>query len=146
MQKQLIVLILAMLPLMTMAGSPEPAEKAIRQVVSSAYIDGLQNMGCMDAVKAGFHSNFEMLINRDGQLTKLPIKTWIERVEQRKTNPALQNQPKVSGKFLEIDVTGDAAMVKLELYRENTKIFTDYLSLYRFGNDWKIVSKTYQMH
>ena len=45
-----------------------------------------------------------------------------------------------------MDVTGNAATVRLELYRDGKHAFTDYLSLYRFPDGWKIVSKTFQAH
>jgi hypothetical protein len=74
-----------------------------------------------------------------------PIEEWIAAIEKdkRENKPAL---PKAEGKFLNIDVTGKAAVVKLELYREGKKTFTDYLSLYKFSEGWKIVSKIYNRH
>ena len=39
-----------------------------------------------------------------------------------------------------------AAVVRLELYRDGKHTFTDYLSLYRFADGWKIVSKIFHVH
>jgi hypothetical protein len=36
--------------------------------------------------------------------------------------------------------------VRLELRRDGKHVFTDHLSLYRFADGWKIVSKTFQAH
>lgn len=120
-------------------------EDAIKQVVQGAYIDGLQNLGDIQTIRGGFHPDFEMLVYRDGQLSKFPISTWIERVEQRKANPST-TPPNISGKFIDVEITGTVAIVKLELYRENIRIFTDYISLYKFSDGWKIVSKVYYQH
>ena len=49
-------------------------------------------------------------------------------------------------KFLVVDVTGSAASVKLELHQGDKRIFTDYLSLYKFPDGWKIVGKIYYRH
>lgn len=45
-----------------------------------------------------------------------------------------------------IEVVGNAAVAKVELYREDKKIFTDFLSLYKFEEGWRIVSKIYHRH
>ena len=41
---------------------------------------------------------------------------------------------------------GKAAIVKIELRIEGKHKYTDYLSLYKFGEGWKIVSKIYCDH
>jgi hypothetical protein len=48
-----------------------------------------------------------------------------------------------TAKYPLVDITGNAAVVKVELYREDKMIFTDYLSLYKFEQGWRIVSKIY---
>ncbi len=50
---------------------------------------------------------------------------------------------KVTAKYPIIDVSGDAAMAKVELYRNGKHLFTDYLLLYKFESGWQIVSKNY---
>ncbi len=45
-----------------------------------------------------------------------------------------------------MDVTGSAAAVELELAQNGKRIFTDYLSLYKFPDGWKIVGKIYHRH
>lgn len=119
-------------------------EEQIKQVVQSAYIDGIQNRGDITAIKAGFHPGFNLLGVRNGMLTKLPIYSWVEYVEKAKA--AGNEHEKVSAEFLMVDVSGDAAMVKLALYQSGKKIFTDYLSLYKFDDTWRIVSKIYHRH
>ncbi len=146
MKNTLSIFIFAALLFMGQAYGQTADKEAVKKVINEAYIEGIQNLGDLDAVRQGFHPDFEMLINRNGQLAKFPISDWLQRLEERKANPASAGQPKVSGKFLEVDVTGNAAMVKLELHRENQLIFTDYLLLYKFGNAWKIVSKSYFQH
>ena len=45
--------------------------------------------------------------------------------------------------FLQIDITGNAAMAKINLKKNDVLIFTDYLLLYKFEEGWRIVSKTF---
>ena len=58
----------------------------------------------------------------------------------------VKDEEKVTAKFPIIDITGNAAMVKLEYYKGGNHVFTDYLSLYKFEEGWKIVSKIYFRH
>jgi hypothetical protein len=37
-------------------------------------------------------------------------------------------------------------MVKLELCREGKKLFTDYIGLYKFDDNWLIYNKLYHQH
>jgi hypothetical protein len=45
-----------------------------------------------------------------------------------------------------VDITGHAATVRFELCRDGVHTFTDYLSLYKCADGWKIVSKTFYTH
>jgi hypothetical protein len=119
-------------------------ENAIKVLIQSAYVDGLQNLGDLEKTKAGFHPDFVLLGLRDGTLTRLPIAEWIASAEKRKADGV--KPPLTVCRFLAVDVTGSAASVKLELHQNDTRIFTDYLSLYRFPDGWKIVGKIYYRH
>ena len=119
-------------------------EAAIKALVQTAYVDGLQNLGDLEKTNAGFHPDFVLLGLRDGALTRLPIAEWIASAGKRKADGA--KPPLTTCKFLSVDVTGSAASVKLELHQNDTRIFTDYLSLYKFPDGWKIVGKIYYRH
>ena len=120
-------------------------EIEVKQVVTSAYIEGIHNGGSVDEIRKGFHPTFNMLRLVDNQIKPLPIEEWITNLEkQRKESTA--PPVKTEGKFINVDVTGNNAVVKLELFRENKKIFTDYLVLYKFAEGWRIVSKTFYRH
>lgn len=120
-------------------------ETAIKQVVTSAYIEGIHNRGNIDDIRKGFHPSFTMLRLVDNDIKPLPIEEWITNLEKSRKE-STTSPVKTEGKFANIDVTGNAAVVKLELYRENKKIFTDYMALYKFTEGWRIVSKTYHRH
>lgn len=120
-------------------------EEAVKQVVTSAYVQGIHNAGPIDDIRKGFHPSFEMLRLMNNEVKPLPIEEWITNIEKsRKDNPP--SGIKTEGKFISVDVTGTAAIVELELFRDSKKIFTDYLVLYKFNEGWKIVSKTFYRH
>lgn len=121
-------------------------EEAVKQVVQSAYIDGIQNRGSVDDIRKGFHPSFTMLRLMDNQIKPLAIEEWITNIEKAKKDNPNPPTSKTEGKFINVDVTGTNAVVKLELYRENKKVFTDYLVLYKFTEGWRIVSKSFFRH
>ena len=123
-------------------------EKKIQKVIQTAYIDGLQNLGDMKKVHEGFHPGFNLLGVRNNMLTKFPIYTWAQMAETRKKeNPeGVPEEEKVTCKFPMIDITGNAAVAKLKFMKGGKHVFTDYLSLYKFDEGWRIVSKIYHEH
>jgi hypothetical protein len=117
-------------------------EDAVKQVIQTAYIDGIQNRGSIEEIRKGFHSSFTMLRLMENQVKPLGIEEWIiEKAKKDNPNPA--PIAKAEGNFVNVDVTGNAAVVKLELYRESKKVFTDYLVLYKFTEGWRIISKSF---
>jgi Putative lumazine-binding len=134
---------LLVVPMAALAQGPSEAA-AIKALVLTAYVDGLQNLGDLEKTKAGFHPDFVLLGLRDGALTRLPIAEWIASAGKRKADGA--KPPLTTCKFLTVDVTGSAALVKLELHQNDKRVFTDYLSLYKFPDGWKLVGKIYYRH
>ena len=119
-------------------------EEAIRTVIQEAYIDGLENLKDLDKTRAGFHPKFVLLTLRDGEMTGLPIAEWIASAEKRKAEG--QEPRGTVARFPSIDITTSAAVARVELYRDSEFIFTDYLSLYKFDDGWKIVGKIFYQH
>jgi len=127
------------------AGAADGDVEAVKAVVKSAYVDGVHAKADPALMRAGFHPSFRMLVLRDGVVTGVTLDEWAGRIEkgaaERKGPP-----PVIRHEFTHVDVTRDAAVVRLELHRDGKHVFTDYLSLYRFPEGWKIVSKTFQAH
>lgn len=119
-------------------------KELIKQVIQTAYVDGLCNNADEDAVKKGIHAGFELLYTRSGNtLWKLPIYNWIEMAKQGKEKGhkySFQNEY-TTVKFLFIDITGKVAMAKIEFYEGKELNYIDYLSLIKFEDGWKIVGK-----
>ena len=127
------------------ANTQQVDEESIKLVINSAYIAGIQNNGNVDDIRKGFHPSFNMLRLVDNEVKPYPIEEWIKAIEQKKKE-GVPNLAPAAGKFINIDITGSAAVVKLELYRQDKKTFTDYLVLYKFTEGWLIVSKTFYRH
>jgi hypothetical protein len=81
----------------------------------------------------------------DNEIKPLPIEDWIAGIERNRAEKP-GTPPLTVGKFVNVSVSGNAANVILELYRDDKKIFTDNLLLYKFNEGWRIVGKTYYRH
>ncbi len=118
----------------------------IKKVVIEAYIEGVYIERNIEAMEKGFHPAFNMIIMNENDIKTLPIKKWIEFVKQSlEKNP---NPPKrqITYDITEIDVTENCAVAKVEIFIEDKIKYTDYLSLYKFHEGWRIVSKTFYDH
>ncbi len=123
----------------------EKDKEAIKELILSAYVDGLQNNGDLEATREGFHPGFELLVFKNDMISKFPIYNWIiyEEMGKAKNPEPLPAEEITSCEFEFIDITGTAAVAKIHLSKGGKKIYTDYLSLYKFTEGWKIVSKIY---
>ena len=118
-------------------------KEAIKKIIDASYVQGIQNKKNVENIEKGFHPGFNLLgIDNQGNLTKYPIYTWEANVKRA---VAAGQVPSVltTAKYPMIDISGNAAIARVELYREGKQIFTDYLSLYKFADGWKIVGKIY---
>lgn len=121
-------------------------EDIVKQVVTNAYVQGIHNGGPVENIRAGFHPTFTMLRLMDNAVKPLSIEEWIANIEKGRAQNTNANPVKTEGKFLSVTVAGTAANVVLELHRDNKKVFTDNLLLYKFSEGWRIVSKTFFRH
>ena len=143
----LAVLVLLLAPV---AGAEESDEKAkVEQVVLDAYVHGAFNEQNTEAMRSGFHPIFKIHGVREGELSTYPIDEWISGIEERKRSEGYERQT-WEHRFPMTDITGGAAVVKVELYRvrgeERSLVFTDYLSLLKIDGAWKITDKVYHRH
>jgi hypothetical protein len=144
--KKLLISATLLFALFTTGWAQQNDLEKIKTVINKAYIEGIHNNGDLSETRKGFHPGFDLLMLQNNQLVKLPIYNWIESTERaRKENPDAK-RPQTTVNYVNIDITGTAAVAKIELLREGKLIFTDYLMLYRFEEGWKIVGKTYFRH
>ena len=144
-----IVALVAATALASSADTEASAREAIVRVVEESYIHGAFNEQDTEAMRAGFHEIFKIHGVRDGALSTYPIADWIGNIEKRKAESDYRPET-WEHRFPLIDVTGNAAVVKVELLRvdggEKTHVFTDYLSLLELDGGWKITDKVYHSH
>lgn len=122
--------------------------EAIKNTVTSAYVEGIHIEGNLDKIRAGFHPDFTMtMMGKDGGVRKVELADWMKRIEEgNKKKTGDEPKPNVEHSFTLVDYNGNAAVARVELHRDGKHVFTDYLSLYKFEDGWKIVAKIFQRH
>ena len=127
----LLTIVLLLFPFNLISQSRD--KKKVEEVIVDSYIHGLIDAKDFQKAKQGIHEDFTILGHKGSSLTK---KTRDEWIQQRKERLSL---PEVSYTIVYIDIEGDAASAKIELEREKL-VSIDYIFLYKFDDNWRIVS------
>ncbi len=138
-------LCLALAAATSLAALPAVAADDPIAVVRAAYVDGVHRNADAAAFRAGFHDSFVMYVNGPDGVTTVTREDWAARLEKAAANPE-RKTPDISADLELVATSGDAAVVKVELSRDGKHLFTDFLSLYRTADGWKVVAKIYQRH
>jgi hypothetical protein len=118
-------------------------EMAVKNLIEEAYIKGIHGIQDEKVAKSGFHKDFAMLVLRDNAIERWNVDQWLERIPKMKErNPKLW-EAKTTHQFAFVDVSGNAAVAKLNVYKGDTHFSTDYMLLYKFREGWRIVSKIF---
>lgn len=111
----------------------------VKKTVVEAYVEGIFLQGNAKLLKKGWHPECDIVIFENGGITKLPAKYWIDRLEK---NPKPLD-PSVTYEFIDVKVTGYAAIAIIDIFSNDKPLYTDYMCLYKFKDGWKIVTKIY---
>ena len=141
------LLLLAVYACLSVPAFAADAERdAVVKVVTDAYIDGVHKTPSSAAMRAGFHPDFRMLVLANGRLDSVALEEWISRLEKAAATSATAKRPEVRAEIPNVEVTGTAANVRVEIWRDGKHVFSDYLLLYKLADGWKIVAKTFYTH
>ncbi len=146
------ILCLGLLSLSFLLAAPATAddEGDIRDVIQRAYIEGIHINGDSEAIRSGFHPSFVMFSQRDGEIRQTLIENWIAAIEKRKAetpeSEAKADKPNVKGEIEVLDLAGAAAVARVRVHRDGKLVYTDFMSLYRFEDGWKIIGKIFTSH
>lgn len=143
------VLVAGSAALALMPSEADLAKEEIVSLVEAAYINGAFNAQDTESMRKGFHPVFKIHGVRDGAISQYPIEEWASAIDKRKSSPEYE-QETWKHKFPIVDITGEAAIVKVELFKVEDSgpehVYTDYLSLLKFDTGWKITDKVYHRH
>lgn len=144
MKKSFIVVCL-FLSIGLFAQNTEKDQESIKDVIQTAYVEGLQNEGDIEKIDSGIHPEFNLLgIDKGDEMWNLSITDWkAKTVKRLEAGELPRKENLISIKFLDVDVTGTAAVAKNEFYVGEKLTYIDYISLYKFESGWKMVNKIF---
>jgi hypothetical protein len=111
-------------------------EAAVRAAIEHYFLGHATGDG--ENFKKVFHPDSKLFFIRDGKLTQVTSAEYISRAPGK---PA-EDEPQRKRHIESIDITGNAAIVKLVLDYPSAKL-TDYMSLLKVDGEWKIVNKIF---
>ena len=120
-------------------------EAAIVAVVDHAYVHGVHIDGDPQEMRDGMDASFVMFVSGDKGVTQVTRDQWIERLAASKKNPDAP-KPDIKANIKVLDRSGNAAVAKVDLFRDGKQTFTDYILLYKTTDGWKLVGKVFQRH
>lgn len=139
MKKLLILLTVtaAISSVIWLPASAESAEEAAIRAAIDHYFQG-HATGDGEHFKKVFHPDSKLFWMRDGKLNQRTSAEYIAGASGKPPADEAQRKRRISL----IDITGNAAVVKVELDYPNVH-FTDYMSMLKIDGEWKIVNKTF---
>jgi hypothetical protein len=147
MRKALLFSVPVLLLFFTAVALADDAENAaIIEVVDRAYVQGVHLDSDPDKIRSGMHEAFIMFVLSDKGVTQLMRDAWIERITSSKAKAGDAPRPTTKADIKVLDRAGNAAVVKVDLFHDGKQIFTDYISVYRMSDGWKLVGKVYHRH
>lgn len=133
----LVVVGVSMIVANTQSSSPAPAEAAAARVPLENYIQG-HATGNGDFMRKAFHTDARVMAFRDGKLTNLTSEEFASRFNGKPAADEAERKREIQS----VEITGNAGVGKIVLDYPTVK-FTDYMSLLKVGDEWKIVNKVF---
>ncbi|HEX6283971.1 MAG TPA: nuclear transport factor 2 family protein [Pyrinomonadaceae bacterium] len=141
--KKLVVLSAVVFSVLGLAAIPvyfasaQAAETAAARVPLENYIQG-HATGNGDFMRKAFHTEAKVMAFRDGKLTNMTSEEFASRFNGKPAADEAQRKRRIES----VEITGNAGVGKIVLdYPQVT--FTDYMSLLKVGDEWKIVNKVF---
>ena len=122
---------------LALAAQRSAEDQAVRKTIEDHYFKA-QSTGNGDALKGTFIEEGRMMWVQDGQLR---MRTSTEYISGFRGQPPA-DEPQRKRRVVMTDVTGDVAIAKVELDFPDA-LLTDYFTLLKMGNEWKIVHKSF---
>jgi len=127
------------------AQTTEEDKEAIVKLVKESYIGAAHNNIDIDVLKKGFHESFTWQGMRHERLVITTLRQWIILLNREKwLRPDWNNRTTAEIQVLGIE--GNAAIAKVDISNNQVHEFTDFLSVYKFLDGWKITNKISKRH
>jgi hypothetical protein len=119
------------------AQSSDSAETAAARVPLENYLQG-HATGNGDFMRKAFHPEAKVMAFRDGKLMNITSVEFASRFNGKPAADEAQRKRRIES----VEISGNAGVGKIVLDYPTVK-FTDYMSLLKVGDEWKIVNKVF---
>jgi hypothetical protein len=141
MKKLLVVSFVAIFGLLAIIqssnGSAIATSEAEARVPLDNYIQG-HATGNGDFMRKAFHTDAKIMAFRDGKLMNMTAEEFASRFNGKPAPDEAQRKRRIE----HVEITGNAGVGKIVLDYP-TITYTDYMSLLKVGDEWKIVNKVF---
>lgn len=112
----------------------------VKNMISESYVKAMFLTGDIELVKKGWHENCDICVYypQNDSIRRNPVAGLIPYI-QRKGPLA----PGTTHKFGRVDIVGDAAFARVEVFTKGKHIYSDMMHLYKFKDGWKVATKIY---
>ena len=128
------------------AQSAPEEEKKIVSLIQEAYIGGAYNDVDTKAMSQGFHENCVIQDLNSRGLATMSLKQWLIVLDRQKWILKDRWNGRTTADIKVLGLEGRAAVARVEIYNDNVHDLTDFLSLYRFEDGWKITGRIFARH
>ena len=119
-------------------------EEAITAVIEGAYVQGFCVHMDPAMVREGFHEEFRVIFrDSDDAVGIWGRDEFVAYMLNEKTKRPADAKPTFRARYPIVNVKGHAAVVRVQILRNDELFYDDFLSLYKMASGWKIVAKTF---
>ncbi len=127
------------------AQTTEEEKKAIASLIKESYIGAAHNNIDIEILKKGFHESFTWQGMHHDRLLIWNLRQWIILLNREKWLRPDWNS-RTTAEIHVIGIEGNAAAAKVDVYNNQVHDFTDFLSVYKFTDGWKITNRISNRH
>ena len=127
------------------AQSSDNGKHAIEKLIQESYIEASYNDIDVETVKKGFHESYTSQTLVHERMTSINLRQWLLVLNRQKIIQSDINK----GTTAEIEVLGiegDAAVARVDIYRDGVRNVTEFLSICKLSDDWMITNKISNRH
>jgi len=121
-------------------------EQRIRQLLEDVYVRDMYMKETHEALSREFADAFQILVPEFDGRTNEPVALRWDGLETLRTNHPKAVFPETRFEFPWVDVVGNAATARVDVYRGEDHIYTDFVGLYKVEGAWRLISKVFHAH
>jgi SAM-dependent methyltransferase len=123
----------------------ESEKKAIEAVIREAYIGGAYNDDDTRAIRSGFHEALTIHDLHGQSLRVYSLRQWLMQLDHMKQLRPDWND-RTTAEITVLALAGNAAVARVDVRNDEILEVTDFLSLYKFADGWKVTDRIFTRH